>query len=187
RDLLFGILAVQMGLLSLEALAEGVKARSRDESRTLRQILAGRGALSGRQQSLLETMVGEHLAERGEDAPKSFAAVVTTGARPEGRDRLHDDDQRAGPGVRIIEPGVGVPRASRAGSVGMPSSSGNRFRIICPHARGGLGEVYVARDEELHREVALKELQDRFAHNPRSRQRFLQEAEITGGLEHPGI
>ncbi len=62
-----------------------------------------------------------------------------------------------------------------------------RFRILRLHRTGGLGAVYVARDEELHREVALKEIRDRHAHDPDSRSRFLQEAEITGRLEHPGI
>src|SRR5260221_8991356 len=62
-----------------------------------------------------------------------------------------------------------------------------RFRILRPHARGGLGAVFVAQDEELHREVALKEIQERQADNQDSRARFLMEAEITGGLEHPGI
>src|SRR5207248_1930247 len=62
-----------------------------------------------------------------------------------------------------------------------------RFQILRPHARGGLGEVFVARDEELHREVALKEIQERHAGHPESRARFLLEAEITGALEHPGI
>ena len=72
-------------------------------------------------------------------------------------------------------------------SVGEPSLAGQRFRILRPHASGGLGEVFVARDEELHREVALKQIQDRYADHPESRSRFLLEAEITGGLEHPGI
>jgi serine/threonine protein kinase len=45
----------------------------------------------------------------------------------------------------------------------------------------------VALDAELNREVALKEIQDRHADDPSSRSRFLVEAEITGGLEHPGI
>jgi hypothetical protein len=62
-----------------------------------------------------------------------------------------------------------------------------RFRVLRPHAKGGLGEVFVARDEELHREVALKEIQGRHADDAHSRARFLVEAEITGGLEHPGI
>src|SRR6202035_1899438 len=45
----------------------------------------------------------------------------------------------------------------------------------------------VALDVELHREVALKEIQARHADNPVSRARFLLEAEVTGSLEHPGI
>ena len=45
----------------------------------------------------------------------------------------------------------------------------------------------MALDAELHREVALKQILDRHADDPTSRQRFLLEAEITGGLEHPGI
>jgi serine/threonine-protein kinase len=47
--------------------------------------------------------------------------------------------------------------------------------------------VFVARDEELGREVALKEIQERYADDPHSRARFLLEAEVTGRLEHPGV
>jgi tRNA A-37 threonylcarbamoyl transferase component Bud32 len=54
-------------------------------------------------------------------------------------------------------------------------------------ARGGLGEVFVAYDEELDREVALKEIQAPFADNVQSRTRFVREGKVTGGLEHPGI
>ena len=59
-----------------------------------------------------------------------------------------------------------------------------RFR---GHARGGLGEVLVAEDRELHREVALKQIQSQYADDAECRARFVQEAEITGRLEHPGI
>jgi WD40 repeat protein/serine/threonine protein kinase len=64
---------------------------------------------------------------------------------------------------------------------------GGRYVPIRSHARGGLGEVSVARDDELGREVALKTMQDRVADDPDSRARFVREAEITGNLEHPGI
>ena len=47
--------------------------------------------------------------------------------------------------------------------------------------------MFVALDAELHREVALKQILDRHADDPVSRSRFMLEAEITGGLEHPGI
>ena len=72
-------------------------------------------------------------------------------------------------------------------SVGTATSDGQRFRVLRPHARGGLGAVFVALDTELNREVALKQILDHHADDPTSRQRFLIEAEITGGLEHPGI
>ncbi len=72
-------------------------------------------------------------------------------------------------------------------SVGSATSNGQRFRVLRPHARGGLGAVFVAMDSELHREVALKQILDSHADDPVSRQRFLLEAEVTGGLEHPGI
>ena len=55
------------------------------------------------------------------------------------------------------------------------------------HAAGGLGEVFLARNAELNREVALKFLKPNRARDPASLRRFLQEAEVTGRLEHPGV
>jgi tetratricopeptide (TPR) repeat protein/tRNA A-37 threonylcarbamoyl transferase component Bud32 len=72
-------------------------------------------------------------------------------------------------------------------AVGTLTSRGDRFRILRSHARGGLGAVFVALDTELNREVALKQIIEAHADDAMSRQRFLLEAEITGGLEHPGI
>ena len=71
--------------------------------------------------------------------------------------------------------------------MGTATADGGRFRVLRPHARGGLGAVFVALDSELNREVALKQILDHHADDPVSRSRFLVEAEITGGLEHPGI
>src|SRR5262249_32603199 len=74
-----------------------------------------------------------------------------------------------------------------AAGVGMPTSSGLRFRIVRPHAKGGLGEIFVAEDTELKRQVALKEIRIEQAFPPESQARFLLEAEVTGMLEHPGV
>src|SRR5262249_47402916 len=67
------------------------------------------------------------------------------------------------------------------------SSAGTRYRSVKLHARGGLGEVHLAEDTELGRRVALKRIQERFAADAKSIQRFRREAEITAHLEHPGI
>jgi serine/threonine protein kinase len=61
------------------------------------------------------------------------------------------------------------------------------YRDIRFHAAGGLGEVFTARNAELNREVALKFLRRDRAGDAESRRRFLQEAEITSRLEHPGV
>jgi serine/threonine protein kinase/tetratricopeptide (TPR) repeat protein len=71
-----------------------------------------------------------------------------------------------------------------------PAATGTqvgRFALKGLHARGGLGEVFTARDTELNREVAVKRIQSRYADDPASRRRFLTEAEITARLDHPGI
>ncbi len=65
--------------------------------------------------------------------------------------------------------------------------SASRFQILNPHAKGGLGEVFIARDNQLNREVALKQIRANLANNQDLASRFRVEAELTGGLEHPGI
>jgi serine/threonine-protein kinase len=72
-------------------------------------------------------------------------------------------------------------------NLGQATSDGGRFRLLRHHARGGIGMVFVALDSELHREVALKQIQPQHADDPASRARFLIEAEVTGRLEHPGV
>jgi serine/threonine-protein kinase len=76
---------------------------------------------------------------------------------------------------------------STAAQPGEALATGAQYRVIGLHARGGLGEVHRAWDENLGREVALKCMQPLHACNPASRGRFLREAEVTCRLEHPSI
>src|SRR5205823_9848937 len=62
-----------------------------------------------------------------------------------------------------------------------------RYTRIRLHATGGIGRIWLARDNYLGREIALKELRPEQADNVMLRTRFLREAQITGQLEHPGI
>ena len=62
-----------------------------------------------------------------------------------------------------------------------------RYTLTRLHAQGGLGQVWLARDATLGREVALKELRPERADYQPLLDRFLEEATITGQLEHPGI
>jgi tetratricopeptide (TPR) repeat protein len=85
-------------------------------------------------------------------------------------------------GQAPVERGAGWHGTDSTATV---AAGGPRFRIIREHARGGLGEVFVAVDTEVNREVALKEIRPEYANHPESRARFLIEAEVTGRLEHP--
>src|SRR5215207_10569284 len=53
--------------------------------------------------------------------------------------------------------------------------------------RGGMGIVYLARDVQLDRDVAIKVLPTHLARNAASRERFLREARTAAGLSHPHI
>jgi serine/threonine protein kinase len=72
----------------------------------------------------------------------------------------------------------------------MPLSPGNklgRYEIRSKIGEGGMGEVYRARDEKLNRDVAIKVLPVSFADNHDRLQRFEQEAQAAGTLNHPNI
>ncbi len=68
-----------------------------------------------------------------------------------------------------------------------PTTGDGRFKIVRLLIQGGLGRIWIAEDLELNRQVALKDMKSALASDPSSKKRFLQEAEITGRLEHPGI
>jgi serine/threonine protein kinase/Leucine-rich repeat (LRR) protein len=62
-----------------------------------------------------------------------------------------------------------------------------RYEIGSELARGGMGAVLTARQVTIRRPVALKRILGHASRNPRQRMRFIEEAQITGQLEHPNI
>jgi hypothetical protein len=73
----------------------------------------------------------------------------------------------------------------RAG--GAVSPSVGRCVLLDEIARGGMGVVFRATDSVLEREVAVKVLLERYAPDSPAARRFLDEARITGQLQHPGV
>jgi tetratricopeptide (TPR) repeat protein len=182
RNLLFGILALQADLISRDDLIGAMSAWAVHKATPLGQILREQGALSAEGHAVVETLVRLSLERHGGDAEQSLAALSALGSARQELEQIADADVQAS-----LAHVSAAAAAEQATTVGRPTSARQRFRILRPHAKGGLGEVFVARDEELHREVALKEIQEKHAGDSDSRARFLLEAEITGGLEHPGI
>ena len=72
----------------------------------------------------------------------------------------------------------------------MPPSVGMRFsryELLSRLGAGGMGEVWRARDHDLHRDVAVKFLPEHFAADPNRMGRFAQEARAASSLNHPNI
>src|SRR5262245_60308324 len=62
-----------------------------------------------------------------------------------------------------------------------------KYRVIDEIARGGMGAVLRVHDPDLDRILALKVLLPEHLHHPEMHRRFLDEARITGRLQHPGV
>jgi eukaryotic-like serine/threonine-protein kinase len=190
RHLLLGLLALQNGLIHQSQLVAAFQAWTLEKSRPLADYLVALGHLSPAQRSVVEAMAALHLEAHGGEVEKSLAAVPAGKSTLESLAAVHDPEiertlGQVGSARTPADEGDTDRTASYA--VGTASAEGQRFRVLRPHARGGLGAVFVALDAELNREVALKQILDQHADDPTSRARFLVEAEITGGLEHPGI
>src|SRR5260370_40573111 len=75
RNLLFGILALQMDFISRDALIAAMSAWVLDKAKPLGQILVEQGALRGDAHTLLEALVQKHLELHDNDPSKSLASV----------------------------------------------------------------------------------------------------------------
>ena len=72
-------------------------------------------------------------------------------------------------------------------SIPMNPNVDMRYTLGAEIARGGMGVVYSAHDEQFHREVAVKVLHAEHADLPTPIRRFIEESRISGQLQHPGI
>ena len=193
RDLIFVLLGLETDLISREALTSAVQEWDCGRDRSLIETLLARGVLSEVNFARLDRRVVEYLSRRGDGLQVQVPTVRGS------QDGEPDGDQAAtipsdvGMAATVADQERTLPSGGSAGdgpggiTVGAGSSQGQRFQVTGPHAKGGLGVVFRAVDRELNREVALKQIQERYADNPARRSRFLLEAEITGGLEHPGV
>ncbi len=76
----------------------------------------------------------------------------------------------------------------RPNSAEMPKrDSDSRYQLQGEIARGGMGAILKGRDTDLGRDLAIKVLLDQHKDKPEVVQRFIEEAQIGGQLQHPGI
>lgn len=170
HHLLLGVLALQFGLINRAQFLDSFEKWNSDRSRSYQSILLADGLIKNEACELLNRLVEQQLSGMmltggdlaGDDA--NGQTYVFTGST---KSRVHDRET----GFSLSENAV----------------LSNRFEFIRPLDQGGLGIVSVALDKELNREVALKEIREDRANDTLLREKFWLEAQLTGGLEHPGI
>lgn len=115
------------------------------------------------------------MSEANLDTPPTGSAQEAPGGRDGGpvRVREPEDDRTTSPATPPEGPA-------------MPTQVG-RYDVVGLIAQGGMGAVYKARDPDLGRSLALKVLLDCHKERPDLQRRFLEEAQIGGQLQHPGL
>jgi tetratricopeptide (TPR) repeat protein len=114
-----------------------------------------------------------------------FGPLVTDVDARDGLSVLAEIESRVGAETRVFlrgeaegegdGPEAGGPRPAR------------RYELEGEIDRGGMGVIIRGRDNDLGRDVAMKVLQARHADNPAMVRRFVEEAQIAGQLQHPGV
>lgn len=207
RNLLFGVLAVQLKLVSPNDLMKAAGAWAADSNENIGGILVRMGFLTEEKRNLVTSLVEGAVKANDGDASKSLQALG--GARA-----VHETFA----GSIIIEKDGSVSLASFGGAAkpagdaqkqiedteSLTVEHPGRYTIKGEQGRGGIGRVLIAFDEHVGREIALKELLPEISQkgtppatpespaSPMRRTgaavaRFLREARVTGQLEHPGI
>ncbi len=72
-------------------------------------------------------------------------------------------------------------------STEMPRGNTERYQLLGEIARGGMGVILKGRDPDLGRDLAFKVLKAELAGKPAAVQRFVEEAQVGGQLQHPGV
>ena len=69
----------------------------------------------------------------------------------------------------------------------LPRGGSDRYQLLGEIARGGMGVILKGRDPDLGRDLAFKVLKAELAGRPAAEQRFVEEAQVGGQLQHPGV
>jgi eukaryotic-like serine/threonine-protein kinase len=184
RNLLYGVLAVQLDYIRPEQMLSAANYWMLNKKLSMGQILVELGSLTREDCDFLDVVVDRHVARTG--SPSNSLSAIQESSLGVGKgDAVTELVSRLQSGK--TDPSQQDRQETLHQGPLASSRLGPRFDLVRSLAKGGLGEVFVAHDQDLDREVALKKILDSSQVSVDVRQRFIAEAKITGGLEHPGV
>ena len=188
HHLLFGSLCVKVGLLSFDQLVTTIRdwnARADRKSLPLADLLEASGVIGAEQKFQIQRMMAERLAEFEGDVRKTLTEVIDDESLVKLASFVGTESQEALTLLVPLKP-TAADEQSATGTWNAGSTQA-RYRLGEETGHGGLGQVWMARDLDLNRNVALKTIKSEFTRDESIVARFLREAQITGQLEHPNV
>jgi serine/threonine protein kinase/tetratricopeptide (TPR) repeat protein len=186
RNLLYGVLAVQLGFVARERLIEATRRWVINKDQPLSEVFIRQGVISRAESQVIDSVVEKQLQRSG-DARERLEQLPEFAELRDMLKILGNTELRQAVELATIDSGFDVSHVTMGANQARTGEAKHRFTILRPHQKGGLGSVSIALDEELNREIALKEILPSHADHDEARTRFIREAEITGALEHPGV
>ena len=180
RNLLFGVLALQADVLDADQFIKICTLWTTRKHTALSDLLIELGWITATDRADVERLLERKLKRHGGDPRAGLAAVGDDVKRSLAA--LQDGDVQ-----RSLCDLPAPDAATTMVTVDEMPRPHERYSLTRLHASGGIGRIWLARDTAFGRNVALKELRPERAALAAHRTRFLQEARITGQLEHPGI
>ncbi|MEM9186374.1 MAG: serine/threonine-protein kinase [Planctomycetota bacterium] len=187
NDLRYAVLCLRFGILNSAELDDAFEATRQSGGRKgLAELLLEQGLVSQAIDAHFRALLEAHLDSNDGDAEASFRSLSDGVSLA---DRLTELTDRGDQTTDFEWDSDGQPVSTRPPDPAYADAElvAGRFLPLAPHRVGGMGEVLRARDLQLNRVVALKQLQDRFSDRQNYCDRFLYEGQVTGLLEHPAI
>ena len=181
RNLLFGVLALQADLIDNDQFVEACTSWTARKDQPLADILVARGWMTRADQEDVERLLERKLKKHRGDVTASLMQATQPSARAALATLEHSVFQQS---RQVSDQPDSLSEMS---TIAYEPKQLGRYQLMQQHAVGGIGKVWLARDTDLGRDVALKEIRPDRAGNTQICLRFQGEARITGQLEHPGI
>lgn len=186
RDLAFAVALLRTGAVNLRSLANGTKSWTTFGNSSLAEHLLSSKVISEPQRATAQQQAQQALASLSSDRGDNNRGDETVDLLSQSARQRHWLTQLDPMGK--VAKLLGIADTSMLANHEIEDRQvGSRYTLLRKLGQGGLGIVWLARDQNLQRYVAVKEISRDVASDDPALDQFRREAEITGRLEHPGI
>jgi serine/threonine-protein kinase len=188
RNLLFAVLALQADLIDRDRFVRACTLWAAHKERAIADLLLEQGWLTFDGKAVVDQLIAFKLRKHGGDVQASLAEAAGADVRGALASIPDADVERSVAALpdTPARPTRVAPAAEDFSTV-PPAACAGRNILYEEIGCGGIGRVLRGRDAELRRDLAVKVLRDEYRNDAKVQRRFVEEAQISGQLQHPGV